>query len=214
MTLPQRLSFSAQLSNCNVATRWQVELSKLSRLQLSFNIHSSNGLSCPVKFFHLKIAIRLAFGRILAGACAATEKHLCPVSIPFSISVWRLSLANLQKSPSSKPRMLSGKDVVFLRTADSYADYAGICWHMLPFWVQPSPPFTRAMALCHVRGCGAERVACPADTLDKSRHKPVQEGQLPNPRSISLAKCTVQLPSLNLVIVPLQFWFWRSICGL
>ena len=83
MTLPQRLSFSARLSNCNVATRWQVELSKLSRLQLSFNIHSSNGFSCPIKFFHLKIAIGLAFGRILAGACAATEKHLCPVSIPF-----------------------------------------------------------------------------------------------------------------------------------
>ena len=29
---------SAQLSNCNVATRWQVELSILSLLQLSFNI--------------------------------------------------------------------------------------------------------------------------------------------------------------------------------
>ena len=37
----ERLSFSAQLSNCNVAKRWQVELSILSLLQLSFNIHSS-----------------------------------------------------------------------------------------------------------------------------------------------------------------------------
>ena len=75
----------------------------------------------------------------------------------------------------------------------------GMCWHMLPFCLQPSPPFTRAMALCHVRGCGAER-----DTLDKSRHKPGQQGQLPNPRSISLgtlwlAKCAAQLPSLNLL---------------
>ena len=30
-----------------------------SLLQLSFNIHSSNGFSCPIKFFHLKIAICL-----------------------------------------------------------------------------------------------------------------------------------------------------------
>ena len=56
MTLPQRLSFSAQLTNCNFATCWQVEPSILSLLQLSFNIHSSNGFSCPVKFFHLSRA--------------------------------------------------------------------------------------------------------------------------------------------------------------
>ena len=75
-----------------------------------------------------------------------------------------------------------------------------ICWHMLAFYIQPSPPFIRAMALCQ---CRAERVACSADTLDKSRHKPRQETQLPNPRSISLGnprlpKCTVPLLSLNL----------------
>ena len=134
--------------------------------------------------------------------CAAVKLQCCHTLVHWTQHTQpspKLFLANLQKSPSSKPQMLSGKDFVFLRTAESYADYAGICWHMLPFWVQPSPPFTRAMALCHVRGCGAERVACPADTLDKSRHKPGQEGQLPNPRSISLAKCAAQLPSLNLV---------------
>ena len=53
-------------------------------------------------------------------------------------------------------------------------------------------------AFCHVRGCVAEKVASLADTLNKSRHKPGQQGQ-PNRRSISFAKCTAQLPSLNLV---------------
>ena len=61
-TLPQRLSSSAQLTNCNVATCWQVALSILSLLQLSLNIHSSNGFICPFKFFHLKTAIGLALG--------------------------------------------------------------------------------------------------------------------------------------------------------
>ena len=91
MTLPQRLSFSAQLSNCNVATCWQVELSILSLLQLSFNIHSSNWFSCPIKFFHLKIALGLALGKSWGVACATTEKHL----------------QRCKKSPSSKTRMQS-----------------------------------------------------------------------------------------------------------
>ena len=57
------------------------------------------------------------------------------------------------------------------------------------------PYFTKPTL--QLSGCGAEKVACPADTLDKSRHKPGQQG--PNGRSISLAKRTAQLPSLNLV---------------
>ena len=93
MTLPQRLSFSAQLSNCNVAKRWQVELTILSLLQLSFNIHSSNRFSCPIKFFHLKTAIGLALGESWGVACATTEKQL----------------QRCKKSPSSKTRMQSGK---------------------------------------------------------------------------------------------------------
>ena len=56
------MALIAQLSNCNVATCWQVELSILSLLQLSFNIHSSTGFICPIKFFHLKTAIGLALG--------------------------------------------------------------------------------------------------------------------------------------------------------
>ena len=55
MTVPQRLSFSAQLSNSNVATCWHVELSMFSLLDLSFKIHSSNRFSCCIKFFYLII---------------------------------------------------------------------------------------------------------------------------------------------------------------
>ena len=101
MTLRQRLSFSAQLSNRNVATCWQVELSILSLLQLSFKIHSSNGFSCPVKFFHLKIAIGLALGESWL-LLVQPQKNTDVQCLPFPISVGRLSLANLQKSPSSK----------------------------------------------------------------------------------------------------------------
>ena len=73
-----------------------------------------------------------------------------------------------------------------------------MCWHMLAFYIQPFPPFIRAMALCQ-GARGWKRGFLSADTLDKS-----QEAPLPNPRSISLGnlwlpKCTAQLPSLNLV---------------
>ena len=68
---------AVKLQCCHI---WQVELSKLSLLQLSFSIHSSNGVNCPIKFFHLKIAIGLALGDSWGVACATTEKHWCPVS--------------------------------------------------------------------------------------------------------------------------------------
>ena len=60
MTVPERLSFPAQLSNCNLATRWHIELSILGLLHLSISIHLSNSFSCSMKF--------------------TTEKHWCPVS--------------------------------------------------------------------------------------------------------------------------------------
>ena len=85
----------------NFATCWHVELSKLSLLQHSFNIHSSNGFSCPIKFFHLKIAIGLALGKSW-GVAARSQKNTDVQCLPFPISVGRLSLANLQKTPSSK----------------------------------------------------------------------------------------------------------------
>ena len=91
MTLPQRVSFSAQLSNCNVATCWQVELSKLSLLHPSFSIHSSNGFNCSIKFFLSKIAIGLASGEswpLLAQPHKNTDVIWCLQS---PVSVGRLS---------------------------------------------------------------------------------------------------------------------------
>ena len=42
MTVPERLSFPAQLSNCNLATCWHIELRILGLLHLSISIHFSN----------------------------------------------------------------------------------------------------------------------------------------------------------------------------
>ena len=74
------LSLHSSWSNCNVATCWHVELSKLSLLQLSFDIHASNGFSCPIKFFHLKIATGMPLGESWGVAWTTTEKHWCPAS--------------------------------------------------------------------------------------------------------------------------------------
>ena len=62
MTVPQRLSFSAQLSNCNLATCWHIELSILGLLHLSISIHLRISFSCSMKFFQLKITLGLALG--------------------------------------------------------------------------------------------------------------------------------------------------------
>ena len=62
MTVPQRVSFSAQLSNCNLATCWHIELSILGLPHLSINIHLRINLSCSMKFFQLKITLGLALG--------------------------------------------------------------------------------------------------------------------------------------------------------
>ena len=74
MTVPKRLSFSAQLTNCNIGTCWHIELSILGLLHLSISIHLSNSNSCSIKFF-----LGLALGESCV-ACATTEKHWCPVS--------------------------------------------------------------------------------------------------------------------------------------
>ena len=49
-TVPQRLYFSAQLTNCIAATCWHVEVCTLSLLHRSFNIHSSSRFSCSCSF--------------------------------------------------------------------------------------------------------------------------------------------------------------------
>ena len=78
MTVPQRLSFSAQLSNCNLATCWHIELSILGLLHLSISIHLTNSLNCSMKFFCLKIALGLALGEswpLLAQPQKDTDVH-------------------------------------------------------------------------------------------------------------------------------------------
>ena len=49
MTVPQRLSFSAQLTSCNVGPCWQV----MAQLSPPF-IHRGNSFSGSIKLFHLK----------------------------------------------------------------------------------------------------------------------------------------------------------------
>ena len=62
MTVPQRLSFSELLSNCNLATSWHIELSILGLLHLSISIHLRIVFSCSMRFFQLKITLGLALG--------------------------------------------------------------------------------------------------------------------------------------------------------
>ena len=99
MTLPQRLSFSAQLSDCNVATCWQFELSKLSRLQLSTFIRAMGSVVLLSSFIP---------NQPLAGPCAnlgvllAQPQESTDVQcLPLPIFLGRLARANLQKSFSS-----------------------------------------------------------------------------------------------------------------
>ena len=153
-----------------------------------------------VQLFHQVLSFEnshwAGLGRIL-GRCLCNHKQKLVSSVYFFLFLWegfpwQNCKNHFRRNQGCCPEMASF-------SAQLTSQDVGMCWHMLPFCLQPSPPFTWAMALCHVRGCGAER-----DTLDKSRHKPGQQGQLPNPRSISLgtlwlAKCAAQLPSLNLL---------------
>ena len=65
MTVPQRLSFFEQLSNCNLATCWHIGLSILGLRLLSISIHLRIRFGCSMKFFQLKITLGLALGRCL-----------------------------------------------------------------------------------------------------------------------------------------------------
>ena len=71
MTVPQRLSFSELLSNCNLATSWRIELSILGLLHLSISIH------LRISFFYEVLSIEnnpwAGLGRILAVACANVQ---------------------------------------------------------------------------------------------------------------------------------------------
>ena len=60
MTVPQRLSFSAQLTNCNVGPCWHIDLNVLGLL-LSISIHFRKSFSCCMRFFQ-KMTLGLALG--------------------------------------------------------------------------------------------------------------------------------------------------------
>ena len=57
MTVPQRLSSSAQLRNCNVGPSWRV------MTHIGACWHSAFSTFHSFKFFHLKIALGLALGK-------------------------------------------------------------------------------------------------------------------------------------------------------
>ena len=77
MTVPQRLCFCAQLSNCNLATSWHIGLSILGLLHVSISIYLRISFSCFMKFFLIENSLWAGLGRILAVACPTTEKHCC-----------------------------------------------------------------------------------------------------------------------------------------
>ena len=76
MTVPQRLHFSAQLSDCNLATCWHIDLSRLCLLQFQ-SAFISEKASVVVWSSFKKMTLGLALGEF----CTTTEKHWCPVSI-------------------------------------------------------------------------------------------------------------------------------------
>ena len=96
MTVPERLSFPAQLSNCNLATCWHIELSILGLLHLSISIHLA-----------LVVLWNSFFGWPWANLAllAQRQKNTGVQCLLFPISTGRLSQANLQQSPSAKTRM-------------------------------------------------------------------------------------------------------------
>ena len=75
MTVPERLSFSAQLTNCNVGPCWH-GMAHIGAVGIQLSppfihyIHWDNSFSGSSKFFHLKIALGLALGE---SWCTTTE---------------------------------------------------------------------------------------------------------------------------------------------
>ena len=105
MTVPHRLSFSAQLTNCKVGTCWHVELIISQHTQPSAPFfHWENWFSSIVQTLLIENSLSAGLGRIFGVACA-TQTNTDVQRLLFPISVGRLSQANLQQSPSAKTRM-------------------------------------------------------------------------------------------------------------
>ena len=86
MTVPQRLSFFAHLSNCNLVTCWHIELSILGLVHLSISIHWSNSFTCSITFFSFEKSLGLALGEschIQGSPLRPFPRVLrCPMNIP------------------------------------------------------------------------------------------------------------------------------------
>ena len=123
MTVPQRLCFFAELSNCNLVTCWRIELSILGRLHLSISINLSNSFSCSIRFFHWKEPWASP-GRIWCPVCTfACFRGRAFLGTQYSSPY----VAKLNKSVRSATRMLQRQPL-----------------YMLAHWTQhtgPSPLF-------------------------------------------------------------------------
>ena len=87
------LFLSAQLSNCNIATCWHIELSIPGLLHFSLSIHLINSFNfiCSMKFFQLKITLGLALGESWP-LLAQPQKHIGVQCLPLPIFPGKLSL--------------------------------------------------------------------------------------------------------------------------
>ena len=104
MTVPQRLHFSAQLSDCNPATCWHIDLSILVLLHHSISIHFRKSFSCCMKFFQ-KNDPWAGLGRILHNhrKTLMSSVHLCLFSwegFPRQTCINQVSKTWMQFGPS------------------------------------------------------------------------------------------------------------------
>ena len=145
------------------------------------------------------LGLGLALHESWGVACATTEKQWCPVSTESTSTCFR-GKAFLGSLVAGWPGLDKGTLFIVLHVWKSHTH------HLLSLFYNGDPSGMDANLVDYGptspnlpdSWVGAWlKVACPADTLNKSRHKPGQQG--PNRRSISLAKRTAQLPSLNLV---------------
>ena len=94
MTVPQRLSFFAQLSNCNLVTCWHIELSILGLVHLSISIHWRNSFTCSITFFSFEKSLGLALGE----SCHIQGSPLRPFPRVAGLSLAPLILSHLRLS--------------------------------------------------------------------------------------------------------------------
>ena len=113
------LSFSAPLTNCNVATCWHVELSTLNLLLLWLNIYLSNSFNWA------------GVGESWGVACATTEKHWCLRSIHMPVLAGRLSRANRQSHLQRRKQGWGREKALNLSVSAPLTNCnVATCWHV------------------------------------------------------------------------------------